>query len=173
MIRKLLLAGAAPLTCALLLAPAHAAWAYDAVVDHCVDGDRCMLTNGGHVRLHAIDAPELDQPYGPQAGALINQLIAGRHVDVRPTGDSSYGRTVADLIMSDGENVGVIMVERGLAWVEVRWNTDPEQPARERVARENHLGLWADAHPTAPWEWRHEHEHHNPRRTSPGSRWPR
>jgi endonuclease YncB( thermonuclease family) len=62
-----------------------AAWAYDAVVSTCHDGDTCTLADGTRIRLHAIDVPELDQPYGPQAGALINSLIAGRHVDVRLT----------------------------------------------------------------------------------------
>jgi endonuclease YncB( thermonuclease family) len=147
------------ITFALSLALTPAAFAFDAVVRTCHDGDTCTLADGTRVRVHAVDAPETDQPYGPQAGALINQLVAGRHVDVRPTGDRSYGRIVADMVLPDGRDVGAVMVERGYAWVETRWNNNPTLPVRERAAQAAHLGLWADANPIPPWEWRHEHEH--------------
>jgi endonuclease YncB( thermonuclease family) len=71
------------------------AYAFDAVVSYCHDGDTCTLADGTRVRLHAIDAPEIDQPYGKQARVWINRMIAGEHVDVRPTGAVSHGRTVA------------------------------------------------------------------------------
>ena len=136
------------------LSPARA---YDAVVTACHDGDTCTLANGERIRLHAIDAPELDQPYGLQAHALINRLLAGQHVDVRPTGDHSYGRTVADLYIG-GRSVGAEMVSAGLAWVEPRWNTDASTPARQTAAQAAHLGLWADrSSAVPPWVWRQEH----------------
>lgn len=148
--RRVLLAAAA-----LLALTAHA-HAYDAVVSACHDGDTCTLSDGTRIRLHAIDAPELDQPYGLQAHAMINRLVAGQHVDVRPTGDSSYGRTVADLYIG-GRSVGSEMVSAGLAWVEPRWNTDPTAPSRQSTAQAAHLGLWADNSAVPPWQWRHEH----------------
>jgi endonuclease YncB( thermonuclease family) len=88
--------------------------------------------------------------------ALINQLVTGHHVDVRPTVDRSYNRIVADLVLPDRRSVGAVMVERGYAWVEARCNNDPSMPTREHAAQQAHLGLWADAHPR---EWRHEHGH--------------
>src|SRR5215472_3572705 len=90
---------------ALSLALAPAAFAFDAVVRNCHDGDTCTLANGLRVRVHAIDAPELDQPYGDQARAVINQLVAGHHVDVLPTGERSYDRIVADMVLPDGRDV--------------------------------------------------------------------
>src|SRR5262245_43711872 len=137
----------------------HTAYAFDAIVSTCHDGDTCTLADGTRVRLHAIDAPELDQPFGDQARTLINQLVAGHHVDVRPTGDYSYHRMVADLVLTDGRDVAAIMVSGGLAWVEARWNTDPSQPARQLAAQQAHHGLWADANAIPPWVWRHEHAH--------------
>jgi endonuclease YncB( thermonuclease family) len=153
MVRKLLGAifGAAFIASASI--PAHA---YDAVISACHDGDTCTLADGTRIRLHAIDAPELDQPYGLQAQALINRLIAGQHVDVQPTGDRSYGRIVADINLN-GRSIGAEMVSAGLAWVEPRWNSDASAPRRQAAAQAAHLGLWADPAAVPPWQWRHEH----------------
>jgi endonuclease YncB( thermonuclease family) len=141
---------------------ATSAHAFDAIVTYCHDGDTCTLSDGTRVRLHAIDAPELDQPYGEQARLLINSLVAGHHVDVRPTGDFSYRRMVADLVLPGKFNVGAVLVTRGYAWVEARWNTDPYMPARQSIAQQTHVGLWADANPIPPWVWRHEHMYASP-----------
>jgi micrococcal nuclease len=149
--RKLLLAATA-----LLLALSHAAHAFDAVITACHDGDTCTTSDGTRIRLHAVDAPELDQPFGNAARLRINAMIAGQHVDIRPTGDLSYGRTVADIYVG-GRSVGAEMVSAGLAWNEPRWNTDPSLPTRQGAAQAAHLGLWADNAAVPPWQWRHEH----------------
>jgi micrococcal nuclease len=138
----------------LALCAAAPAFALDAVVTHCHDGDTCTLADGERVRLHAIDAPELAQPYGEQTRAPINQLIAGQRVDVRPTGDTSYQRMVADIVRADGLDVAAIMVSRGYAWVEDRWNTDPAMPARQRAAQAARSGLWAADLPSGRIEYR-------------------
>ena len=58
--------------------------AWPATVEACHDGDTCtVITDSGqrrHIRLHSVDAPELDQPYGLQARLLINSLVAGQRV---------------------------------------------------------------------------------------------
>lgn len=41
-----------------------------------------------------------------------------------------------------------------MAWASTRYLTDPQIQAMEVVARRERLGLWADAHPMPPWEWR-------------------
>jgi micrococcal nuclease len=119
------------------------------------------LANGERIRLHGVDAPELDQPYGDQATALINRLVAGQHVDIRPTGDLSYGRTVADIIVEDGPNAGTdagaYMVRNGYAWVESRWNLNPAAPSLQAEAQAAHRGLWAASDAIPPWVWRHQY----------------
>ena len=134
-----------------------AAFAFEATVVACHDGDTCTLASGVRVRLHAIDAPELDQPGGEQARALINQLVAGQRVDVRPTGDTSHHRMVADIRLPHGSDVAAIMVNEGAAWVEARGNTDPVMPARQAVAKRRHIGLLANSIAIQPWTWRHMH----------------
>ena len=125
------------LGCTLILSLAlggSQAWAFAAVITACHDGDTCSaVTADGqrhHVRLHGVDAPELDQPFGTQSRALVTQLVVGRHVDVRPAGHS-HDRLVADLRLRDGRDVGGLLVAAGAAWVEP--------------------GL------LPPWEWRHTH----------------
>jgi micrococcal nuclease len=144
---------------ATLLSPA--AFAYEATVVSCHDGDTCALADGTRIRLHAIDAPELDQPGGEQARVLINQLVAGHQVDVRPAGDRSYRRVVADIALPDGRDVGATMVSAGLAWEERRWDNNPANHLVERqeAAQRAHLGLWADPSAIPPWTWRHMHMH--------------
>ena len=70
------------------------------VATQCHDGDTCTVTPPGErpitIRLHAIDAPEMDQPFGGDARDVMVQLIVGHHVDVQPISGFSYGRTVAD-----------------------------------------------------------------------------
>jgi endonuclease YncB( thermonuclease family) len=142
---------------------ASQASAWPATAEACHDGDTCtVIRDSGQrvtVRLHGVDAPELDQPYGPQARLLINSLVAGQHVDVRPTGDASYGRTVADLVMPGGRDVGATLVASGAAWVAQRWNHDPAAYAAQGNAQRAHLGLWVDAAAMPPWQWRAERGH--------------
>jgi endonuclease YncB( thermonuclease family) len=112
------------LGCTLILSLAlggSQAWAFAAVITACHDGDTCSaVTADGqryHVRLHGVDAPELDQPFGTQSRALVTQLVVGHHVDVRPAG-RSHDRLVADLRLRDGRDVGGLLVAAGAAWVE-------------------------------------------------------
>ena len=137
------------------------AWAFAAVITACHDGDTCSaVTADGqrhHVRLHGVDAPELDQPFGTQSRALVTQLVVGRHVDVRPAGHS-HDRLVADLRLRDGRDVGGLLVAAGAAWVEPGYSNDPEVPDRQAAAqRLRLLGLWRNASAVLPWEWRHTH----------------
>ena len=112
-----LLAGTVALGLAFAASQARA---FDAVVTTCHDGDTCTVTASDghrlHIRLHAIDAPELDQPSGTEAQALISELVVGHQVDIRPTGGYSHNRMIADMNV-DGTDVAAFMVSRGYAWV--------------------------------------------------------
>ena len=149
------------LGCTLILSLAlggSGAWALDAVVTACHDGDTCTAVAGDgrrlQVELRGVDAPELDQPFGTQSRALVTQLVVGRHVDVRPAGHS-HDRLVADLRLRDGRDVGGLLVAAGAAWVEPGYSNDPEVPDRQAAAQRLQLGLWRNASAVPPWEWRH------------------
>lgn len=55
----------------------------------------------------------------------------------------------------DRKGVGLALVEAGLAWHFTRYSSDPKLAAAEREARAARRGLWQDASPMAPWDYRH------------------
>ena len=123
------------------------------VIAKVIDGDTIELSDGTRVRLHGIDTPEYDQPYGKEATRELNKLL-GRSVYVETTDTDRYGRTVAALWTSDGVNVNLEMVCRGAAWWYERYaKRDTELRECQESARESNLGLW-DGDPVEPWEWR-------------------
>ena len=68
-----------------------------------VDGDTIVIEDAGGiqtwVRLRRIDAPEMDEPGGPEAKAALEAAWLGRQVRVTPYARDRYGRTVADVAL--------------------------------------------------------------------------
>ena len=85
------------------------------VIAKVIDGDTIKLSDGTRVRLHGIDAPERNQPYGKKATRELDRLV-GPSVYVEATDIDRYGRTVAVLWTSSDVNVNLEMVCRGAAW---------------------------------------------------------
>ena len=73
--------------------PESARWAK---VDRVSDGDTIVLMDRTRIRLHGIDAPERDQPYGDIATAALKYMV-GRSVYYVETDTDRYGRMVATL----------------------------------------------------------------------------
>ena len=141
---------------ALLCVVAGSASAWPAMVERVVDGDTLRVRVPGRevvVRIAGIDAPEHDQPGGMAAKAALAGLVAGRQVDVAPTGRDRYGRVVAAVSVAE-RDVGLAMVAQGFAWQFLRY--DHGQPLRdaEAEARDARRGLWQDGDPIPPWAWR-------------------
>ena len=133
--------------------PEEARWAK---VDRITDGDTIVLMDRTRVRLHGIDTPERDQPYGQQAARNLDELI-GSTVYVVEQDTDRYGRLVGTLYNSDGTNVNLEMVCNGSAWWYRRYAKNNRAMAScQREAKEAGLGLWADDDPMPPWEWRRQ-----------------
>lgn len=160
---------AAVIAASFLASPA-AAEQFDAKVIGVADGDTLtVLHEDGRtktplrVRLSGIDAPERKQAFGAVAREQLSRLAFGKvgHLDCR-TADQ-YGRSVC-LVRVDGGDVGLRMIELGLAWHFKRYaNTQPREEAAsyaiaENAARASKWGLWRDvgtsAEPVPPWDWR-------------------
>jgi len=130
---------------------------FDALVVGVHDGDTITVLRDRQrirVRLHGIDCPELGQAFGRPAKRLTSSLVFNQVVHLLPRDVDRYGRLVADVFAGHTE-VNLELVRRGLAWHYTRHSSDPRLAAAERTARTGRLGLWADAHPTPPWDWRH------------------
>lgn len=127
-----------------------------AVVTGIVDGDSLYLNiDGGAtlVRLAQIDAPEKKMPFGRRSEQSLRELVWKREVTATWRELDRYGRPVAQIIV-DGIDVNAAQVERGMAWVYIRYATDPHLRELEADARRAKRGLWVDPNPVAPWAWR-------------------
>ncbi len=108
------------------------------------------------VRLYGIDAPEKDQPYGYEAKNSLKELVKEKTVRLDIKNIDKYGRAVA-LVYVDSLNVNLEQVKRGFAWAYLGYLESPyisEYYSAEKEARSKGLGLWKQANPTPPWEWR-------------------
>jgi endonuclease YncB( thermonuclease family) len=108
------------------------------------------------VRLRGIDAPEKKQPYGEEARETLRAMIAGKTVTVDVKDVDRYGR-VAGYVFVGTMNVNLAMVKKGFAWAYTEYLDRPyvsEFYAAESAARGQKLGLWQQANPTPPWEFR-------------------
>lgn len=134
-----------------LVAPAHAH-----KVIGIADGDTLTLLVEAKplkIRLANIDAPEKAQAFGERSKQSLSDLCWGKDATYKVQDVDRYGRTVAVVTCGDIE-VNRAQIERGLAWVYPKYNQDLSLPGLEAMARRDRRGLWADAEPVAPWEFR-------------------
>jgi len=124
------------------------------------DGDTLGLLSADNqevtVRLAEIDCPEKSQAFGQAAKKFTSDICYGKEVKLIGNVRDRYGRTVAQVVLTDGTNVNYQLVKNGYAWQYKAYSKSTELAALEEQARQNHLGLWQDANPTPPWEYRRE-----------------
>lgn len=121
------------------------------------DGDTLTALHDGkaeRVRLDEIDAPESSQAYGQASKKSLSDLCFGKFAAIKEQGTDKYGRTLGR-VFCDGMEVNTEQVRRGLAWFYTQYSHDPMLQAEEVTARAAKIGLWADAAPMPPWEYRH------------------
>ena len=132
--------------------PSEARWV---MVDRVTDGDTIVLMNRTRVRLHGIDAPERNQPYGAIATAALENMVA-RSVYLVEVDEDRYGRLVGQLFHSKGGyDINASMVCSGYAWWYERYAPDSQFLDDCQIeAQQAGKGLWEDENPMSPWEWR-------------------
>ncbi len=125
-----------------------------------LDGDTFIMqlsdSSRISVRLRGIDAPEAKQQYGRESKKFLQKLIEGKNAKLDVRYKDIYGRTVG-YVWLNGENVNLLMIKEGLAWVYREFLDRPyviEFYEAEKKAREQRKGLWKQKKPLPPWEWR-------------------
>lgn len=126
------------------------------IVVSVIDGRSFLLDDGREVRLAGLHVPLLARPgdqddsAGRAAKAALESLLAGQAVTLKapkPTSDR-YGRIVAYAFVPAAENpVQHSLLLQGQALVAAQPDhraCHSELLAREKVARDAKLGLWAD-----------------------------
>ena len=105
------------------------------------------------VRLASIDAPEKNQAFGSRSRQSLSELCLGKEADFKEHDIDRFGDITA-VVTCEGVEANRTQVERGMAWVYDKSNRDLTLPALQLMARRDRKGLWADADPVPPWEFR-------------------
>jgi len=137
--------------------------AWTGQVAYVSDGDSIWVkpadgTAAERLRLDGIDAPERCQIGGEASRAALRARILGRGVDVQVRAHDAYGRALASVrLVATGEDVAAWMVRQGWAWSHrFRGHAGPYD-AQEDEARAASRGVFAQAQPELPRDFRARH----------------
>ena len=121
-----------------------------------IDGDTVVVLHQNKkttVRLAGIDAPEKTQPFGPTSRAALLALVLRKEVRVTTSAVDDYGRVVA-VVETGRINVNEEQLRRGMAWEYSHHHADKALVALQTEAQRARVGLWTQAHPQPPWDYR-------------------
>ncbi len=121
------------------------------------DGDTFTGINEANeqvkIRLDAVDAPELSQPHGQASRKALGDKVFGTVVTVITKKHDRYGRTIGHVLI-DKRDVNLELLEDGAVWHYEAYDHNKRLREAEASARSSKKGLWRDANPVAPWDWR-------------------
>lgn len=128
-----------------------------------VDGDTITVLDAEKVqhkiRLAGIDAPEKTQAFGNRSKESLSYMVFDKTVNVETEKRDRYGRQIGKVLV-DGRDVNLVQVERGMAWFYRQYQREQSPndrklyEAAEDAAKAAKRGLWRDADPVAPWDFR-------------------
>ena len=127
------------------------------------DGDTITVLDASdeqhRIRLKGIDAPESGQAFGKVSKWHLSELVYDKDVSVLSTKVDRYGRHVGK-VLAGSSDAGLEQIRAGYAWVYTEYANELTAADRnayqnaEREARRTRNGLWADASPKPPWQFR-------------------
>lgn len=164
---------AACLSLGTIMAVARAPKTLDATCTRVLDGDtlECQdaQKNTYRVRFLKNDAPEIvhtkddspsskDQPHGRDAFRFVESKVLGKPIKVAYRRKDSFHRLLGTVYVGD-EELNLTMVRAGLSWYPAQYDKPPDAvyQAAMDAARKGKIGLWADANPIDPAQWRKDH----------------
>ncbi len=90
-----------------------------------IAGDTIDVLHNGQserIRLNGIDCPEKGQAFGKKAKQFTSEMVFEKDVMVQSYRLDRYGRTIADIVLTDGTNLNRELVKAGLAWRYVKYS---------------------------------------------------
>ncbi len=129
------------------------------------DADMLLVDDGSNktiVRILGIDAPEEGQPNYEEAKNKLSDLLLGKKVLLKYSLHNlkdAEGHFLARVFVN-GKDVGLNMLENGFAWRSqkdkyfLERKDDDENVKAEAKARASKIGIWQDAKPQKPWEYK-------------------
>ena len=128
------------------------------------DGDTLTVLDSQNqqhkIRLNGIDAPESAQEFGQASKRNLSDLVFGKDVTVIWSKVDRYQRLVGTVLVGS-TNANLEQLKAGLAWFYRQYAGDVPQTERakyeaaETEAKAGKRGLWQQARPVPPWEFRH------------------
>jgi endonuclease YncB( thermonuclease family) len=129
------------------------------------DGDTITLLDSINVqhriRLQGIDAPESHQAFGERSKSNLSAMIFDMQVTAVCDKTDQYQRQVCKIVFDD-KDINLEQVKAGMAWHYKDYEREQSPADREIYAhaedeaRQAHRGLWIDANPVEPSEFRRE-----------------
>ena len=149
----------------LLTSTLATAESYTGRVVAVADGDTVTVLDNAYtqhkVRLAGIDAPEKKQAFGQVSKQHLSNLVFDKTVTIETTKRDRYQREIGKVLVN-GRDANLSQVEAGLAWHYKRYAKEQapmEQQSyavAEVLAKQGRKGLWQDANPVPPWDFRHQ-----------------
>lgn len=125
-----------------------------------VDGDtvKAQAPNGEviKIRLLYVDAPEHDQPFGPEAKRFLSDVCLDKEITLIWKRKDMYGRVLGIIETKNNQlTINESIMQAGFAWHYLDHNKARQK--YEDFARSAKLGLWSDPEPIEPCKWRKRH----------------
>lgn len=127
------------------------------------DGDTVTVLDTNQVqhkvRLSGIDAPEKKQAFGQRSKESLSGLVFDKQVMVETDKTDRYGRAVGKVLVG-ATDANLEQITRGFAWHYKSYAREQSVNDRklydfaESKARAARRGLWRDAAPIPPWDFR-------------------
>ncbi len=147
----------------LVVFNAHAVNLIEGKVVSVADGDTVTVLDDQKtqhkIRLLGIDAPEKSQAFGEKSKQSLHGMVHGKVVQVTYDKRDKYGRIVGKVLLGS-QDICHQQIKLGLAWHYKKYQNEQTPEDRdaysesENTARSQNLGLWVDAQPLAPWDFR-------------------
>ena len=121
------------------------------------DGDTIVVLDSLNfqrtLRLAEVDCPEKKQPFGTVAKQYTSNLVFGKNITYIQTDTDRYGRTIAKVYINN-KYLSEEIIKAGMGWWYYKYSTNQYLGELQSEAKRNKIGLWVDANPIAPWNWR-------------------
>lgn len=108
------------------------------------DGDTFILENNKQaVRLFGIDAPEMDNCYGPESYSRLSQLLKKKQVQLKEPLVDKFGRIVA-LVYVNGKLINETLIKEGYAAYRSEPGSGKEvMKAAHEIAKSKKIGIYS------------------------------
>ncbi len=135
----------------------------DGLVIAVEDGDTITVQSADRtiylVRLQAIDAPEFKQDNFKNSKKSLSSLVLNKNVKVIVVTKDTDGKNIGTVWL-DGSDIGLIQLEKGMAWHYRRFAYEQAPNVRKQYAdaqtkaQSDVVGIWSEKKPIPPWVFR-------------------